>query len=153
MILYILTFVLFILLSPGVLYKIPKNMSLMKITIAHATIFTILFVLLQYFMVSEQIENFKDGYLKDDGDDEDITQSSPQSGEIIDISFDDLEKKTEKITQIFSKMSEEQIKDFNKLKVEQFDAFTKIISSMAMDDIEKFILLPIDEILEKIKNA
>ena len=153
MILYILTFVLFILLSPGVLYKIPKNMSLMKITIAHATIFTILFILLQHFMISEQIENFKDGEMEDEteGETEGEMEGEMEGGETDDEMEGEKDVMSEKISQIFSKMSEVELKKFNEFTIEEFDAFTKYINSMSTPDIEKFILLPIDEILAKIQ--
>ncbi len=135
---YILAFVLFIILTPGVLYKIPKNMTLMKITLIHALIFTILFLCLHKFNISKYIENFEE---------------SEESEESEDKLSDDIQDKTKKVSQIFSKMTEEHIKKFDKLKIDEFDAFTKYISKMNIDDIEKFTLLPINEIMEKINKS
>ena len=105
---YILTFVLFILLTPGVLYKIPKNMTLMKITLIHGLLFTALFLFLHKFIISKYIENFEESEESEDK-----------------LSDDDIQDKTKKVSQIFSKMTDEQIKKFNKLKIDEFDAFTK----------------------------
>ena len=146
MIQFLSTLILAFIFMPGVLYKIPKGYPLIVIAGIHAVLFAIVYMLMQKYVFDNYVEGMSPGASESDASDADMKGITRGNDE-------NMTKDEKKVSELLSKLSVETTKELSKLSPERTDALIKLIQVMDLDNIDNFVKLPADKILEMIDQS
>lgn len=147
MIQFLSTLILAFVFMPGVLYTIPKGYPLIVIAGIHAVLFAIVYMLMQKYVFGNYVEGMSPG--TSDTDTKTEVQEVNNGGDEDEYMTDD----EKKVSGLLSKLSVDTTKELSKMSPERTDALLKLIQLMDIDNMDKFVKMPIDKILEMIDQS